>query len=100
MLSRKRAFLVGLFCLAFCTLPVAQRVLTRDPATLDHKSKYLKAHLGTGELYLHSDWGVDDAQKVVSGAGDHLDANRLEMEHDNLSLATDHVAPFETNVMS
>ena len=100
MLSRKRAFLVGLFCLAFCTLPVAQRVLTRDPATLDHKSKYLKAHLGTGELYLLSDWSVDDAQKIVSGTGDRLDANRQVIEHGKLSLAIDSVALFETNVIS
>ena len=94
-------FVTAILCLlAFCTLPVGVRTLSSSAGALDHKSKYLKAHLRNGEVYLLSDWTTDSADKVLSGTGDHFNANRELIKQGNLSIPIDSVALFETNVIS
>lgn len=84
-----------------CTVPIVQRKLEPVSAaeTLSHQSPFLKAHLKNGELYVLSDWTVDESRHVVTGRGDRLDIHRRSVEKgESLSVPLSDVVLFETNV--
>ncbi|MCP4703713.1 MAG: hypothetical protein GY865_03810 [candidate division Zixibacteria bacterium] len=64
------------------------------------QSKYLKAHMYNGQVYILSDWIVDSANRIVFGSGELLDINRYVISEGQVSISLDSVAIFETNVNS
>lgn len=95
-----RLVVAAVLVLSSCTIPVRQRAFTPAPDALNRSAHYLKAHLRNGDLYLLSDWTIDEAEKNVNGTGDHYDAYRRVVGHGAVTLPIDSVALFETNVIS
>jgi len=84
-----------------CTVPIVQRKLepVSGAVALSRQSPFLKAHLRNGELYVLSEWNVDETRHVVTGRGDRLDINRRSVEKgESLSVPLSEVVLFETNV--
>jgi len=67
--------------------------------TLDRRSAYLKVHMKDGQLYVLSDWHVDDAARQVSGEGEHFDVARETRGSGLFTIALNEVALLETNVV-
>jgi hypothetical protein len=68
-------------------------------STLDHRSPYLKVHLKDGQLYVLSEWRVDEAIRQVSGNGERFNLARETMESGSFTVSLDEVALLETNVV-
>ena len=86
---------------AGCSVRVQDRVITRpeEAATLDGKSRFLKAHMLDGQVIVLADWQVNEADRIVVGTGTRYDANREAVQAGSeISIALDSVALFETNV--
>jgi hypothetical protein len=77
-----------------------ERKLVRpeDVASLDTNSRYLKAHMHDGHVYLLSEWNVNEAKRTVAGTGDLFDRKRALVETGTFELSIAEVALFETNV--
>lgn len=69
-------------------------------ATVDRKSPFLKAHMLDGSVYILAGWTIDTGARTVSGRGERLDVNRVNVGGGALTLALDSVALFETNVVA
>ena len=65
---------------------------------LDKRSRYLKAHMRDGGVYVLSQWAVDEAARTVSGEGKRYDAQRRAVAAGRQFFPLDEVALFETNV--
>ncbi|HUF67162.1 MAG TPA: hypothetical protein VMM79_00825 [Longimicrobiales bacterium] len=74
-------------------------VMPADIATLDGGSRFLKAHMASGNVYVLADWRVDDATSTIVGTGTVHDANRMVVDSGSFHLATDSIVLFETNVV-
>ena len=70
-----------------------------DVQTLDRRSAYLKVHAKDGQLYILSDWRVDEAARQISGRGERLNVARETLETGPLTVSLDDVALIETNVV-
>lgn len=83
-----------------CSVRTQQRLLTSPggAATLDHNSKFLKAHLLDGQVVILRDWQVPAESRVVTGTGVRYDVNRLPVDSGTIQVSLDSVALFETNV--
>ena len=68
-----------------------------NAATLDGRSKYLKAHARNGNTYILHDWDYDEASHEIRGTGDLVDPNRKILQSGEFEFAADSVALFETN---
>ena len=95
--------LAGVFVLAVVSTACSQRVerglTTPDrAASLSKRSTYLKVHMRNGDLYVLSDWQVDEARRVVVGVGEHFDSRRALLGVTTHEVSIDGVALFETNV--
>jgi hypothetical protein len=84
---------------AACSQRVERTLTTPDrAASLDEESFYLKAHMHTGDLYVLSDWKIDEARRLVIGVGEHYDSGRALLAVTTHEIPIDRVALFETNV--
>lgn len=70
----------------------------QSTSSLDHSSKFLKAHMQDGELYVLQDWSVDGIHGVVRGTGAHYDVRRDLLGRGAFAVPISKVALFETNV--
>jgi hypothetical protein len=70
---------------------------TGKAVVLDQQAPFLKCHTPAGDVYVLTQWQVDEAQRRVSGTGLHYDAMRRRKGHGTFSLSLDEVALFETN---
>ena len=68
-----------------------------EVSKLDRKSRYLKAHMRNGELYVLDAWRVDEGARLVLGTGTRYDQNRDPIGHGPHSVPIGEVALFETN---
>ncbi len=82
-----------------CESYVLKRRLVHSPpvAFTGKRPTFLKAHLRNGEVYVFSEWRVDETRGIVWGIGDRFDANRVKLSSGQLSVELDSVAIFETN---
>ncbi|UCH11004.1 MAG: hypothetical protein JSU61_03695 [Fidelibacterota bacterium] len=64
------------------------------PAARD--SKYLKAHMRDGQVYIFSRWAVSE-NGLVEGSGRQLNLERAEVHRGELSVPIDSVVIFESN---
>lgn len=75
-----RAILVAALCLllADCQAPEINRELAavENAKNINLKHQYLKVHLLDGKLYVLHQWKVDDPNRMITGYGNLLDANR------------------------
>lgn len=102
-MSFRPSALAGVLVLAALAASCAQRVertvTTPDLAgSLDQRSFYLKVHMRDGDLYVLSDWKVDEGRRMVLGAGEHFDSQRTLLSATTHEIPIDGVALFETNV--
>jgi hypothetical protein len=67
--------------------------------TVDRRSAYLKVHAKDGQLYVLSEWRVDEAAREISGRGERLSLARETLESGPLTVSLDDVALVETNVI-
>jgi hypothetical protein len=70
-----------------------------EVATVDRRSPYLKVHARDGELYVLSEWQIDEAGRQISGRGERLNLARETVANGPLLVALDDVALIETNVV-
>ncbi len=87
-----------------CALHVQQKALHEPAAwnlrgSLDGQSPWLKAHLPNGDLYLLSNWQVDEAGDMITGEGTRLNARREVIDSGAFSVPLDSIAIFESNVV-
>lgn len=68
-----------------------------DPAKIDHQSRFLKAYLGDGSLYVLNNWSIDS--EFVTGVGSLYDQNRVATETGNLKVPRAQVVLFESNTL-
>ncbi len=47
-----------------------------EVSTVDRRSPYLKVHAKDGELYVLSEWRIDEAGRQISGRGERLNLAR------------------------
>lgn len=66
--------------------------ITPSPA-----SRYLKAHLRDGHVWVLDTWQVDPLTRGVTGSGDLYDVNRSRVSSGAVRLPADSVAVYETN---
>jgi hypothetical protein len=98
--ARTTRTLVVLLCGVLASPGCVQK-LTReitppeDVAELDVKSSFLKAHMADGQVYVLSDWRVED--DTVRGTGDLRDMHRRVVATEEFAFPVDSVALFETN---
>src|SRR5262245_7931007 len=85
--------------LACATTPQVVRELVppEQAPTLDKRSRYLKAHLRDGRVYVLDAWKVDEAAGTVTGTGELLGVDRVALERGEFTLRSADVAIFETN---
>src|SRR5262245_16560641 len=85
--------------LACATSPqiVRELVPPEQVPTLDKRSRYLKAHLRDGRVYVLEAWKVDEASGTVTGTGELLGIDRAALEQGEFTLRSADVAIFETN---
>lgn len=95
--------LTATLCLftAACTAKRMTRTLTSpmEMQTLDRRSAYLKVHARDGEVYVLSDWRVDEAAREISGRGQRMNVARDTVEEGLFTVPIDAVALVETNVL-
>ena len=84
-----------------CTAGRLQRSLKppEQAKTVDQRSPYLKVHMKDGELYVLSNWRIDESARQVVGEGERLGLERKTLERDTFTIPLDAVALFETNVV-
>lgn len=70
---------------------------TGQAVVLDQQAPFLKCHTPSGDVYVLTQWKVDEAARRVSGTGLHYDARRARQGEGTFSLSLDEVALFETN---
>ncbi len=63
------------------------------------RPEYLKAHMRDGDLFVLTDWDVDDSERRIAGAGTRYDPNREVIASGTLGLSIDSVALFESNAV-
>lgn len=102
-MALRAILLAGVFVLVVvstaCSRRVERSLTTPDrAASLDQESFYLKVHMRNGDLYVLSDWQVDEARRVVVGVGEHFDSHRALQSATTHEVRVDDVALFETNV--
>lgn len=68
--------------------------------SLDSSSPFLKAHMHDGKVYILSSWKVDSENRMVTGQGELLNANRETLETGELTIPIGSVAIFETNTQN
>jgi hypothetical protein len=95
--------LVGVLVLAVVSAACSQRIqrtlTTPDrAASLNEESFYLKVHMRNGDVYVLSDWKVDEARRMVLGVGEHYDSRRALLAVTTHEVPLADVALFETNV--
>ena len=83
-----------------CSLKVQRKTLhqTSDLESLqglDGNSPWLKAHLPNGDLYLLSNWQVDESRRVITGEGSWMDARRDVIDTGPFVVQLDSVAIFD-----
>ena len=85
--------------LACATAPqiVRELVPPAQAPSLDKRSRYLKAHLRDGRVYVLDAWRVDEASGTVTGTGELLGVDRAALERGEFTLRAADVAIFETN---
>jgi hypothetical protein len=93
--------LVGALLAGGCATTRLKRTLTSvaDVQTLDRRSAYLKVHARDGQLYILSDWRVDEGARQISGRGERLNLARETLETGTFTVSLDEVALIETNVL-
>ena len=93
--------IVGGLLAAGCAATRLKRSLhsVAEVQTLDRRSPYLKVHAKDGQLYVLSEWRVDEAARLISGRGERLSLARETLEAGALSVSLDDVAIVETNVV-
>jgi hypothetical protein len=71
-------FLLIISTFQFCTSQKVSRELIQveNAKQINPKSKYLKVHMNSGELYVLSSWEIFEARKIIEGTGTYLDVNR------------------------
>lgn len=91
--------LLLLLLAAACGVRTLTRQLTlpADLRALDTTSPYLKAHMQDGRVYVLSPWQLDAGGKTVSGSGQLLSVNRVDIGSGEWTIPLDSVAVFETN---
>lgn len=99
-ISRRLVLTLTVFALvAGCGRQVTRSLVPPEALdTLDDESPFLKAHLANGNVYVLSNWRVDSSSTAISGSGELLDVNRVEIASGDFSLPADSVVLFETNV--
>lgn len=99
--ARLAVFLLLTLSAAGCAR-VQHRALVRPAyaATLEPESRFLKAHMRDGRLYVLHEWSVEPGGAGIQGTGDLLDANRRLLETRTFRLAADSIALLETNVVT
>jgi len=64
---------------------------------IDTAAPFLKCHTKTGEVYVLSDWKIQEEQKLISGQGSFYDVNRNLVKQDTFTIFLDSLALLETN---
>lgn len=84
---------------ACATMPQIVRDLVppEQAPSLDKRSRYLKAHLHDGRVFVLDAWKVDEASGTVTGTGELLGVDRAAQEQGEFTLRSADVAIFETN---
>lgn len=84
-----------------CAKSRLERSLTppEQAKTVDQRSPFLKVHMKDGELYLLTNWRIDEPTRRVFGEGERLGLDRKTIERDTFAISIDDVALFETNVI-
>lgn len=90
------ASIVGLTLVLSCVHRL-ERAVTADLTTVDHKARYLKAHMRNGDLYVLSEWHADEPRHRVTGRGEQLGADRAVIRSGTHDIAMADVALYETN---
>jgi hypothetical protein len=67
------------------------------PGEASEDLPYLKLHTKNGELYVLSDWKIDDKEKKVTGTGTQMDLNRDTLSSGELNIPIEHIVLAETN---
>jgi hypothetical protein len=68
-------------------------------STVDRRSPFLKVHAKDGELYVLSEWHIDEGGRQISGRGERLNPAREILANGPLIVSLDDVALIETNVV-
>jgi hypothetical protein len=99
MVIRIRYLAVFLPLLASCstTLYSAKFRQPQHHAQLDRKDPFLKVHTTEGEVFVLSDWEIDEKEKRVEGAGIHYDVNRKVTARGLQKVPLAQVVMLETN---
>ena len=64
---------------------------------IDTAAPFLKCHTKTGEVYVLSDWKIQEEQKLISGQGSFYDVNRNLVKQDTFTIFLDSLVLLETN---
>jgi hypothetical protein len=102
-MALRASLLTGVFLLAVVSAACSrrvERVLTTPDraASLNEESFYLKVHMRNGDVYVLSDWQVDEGRRLVLGVGEHFDSHRALQSATTHEIPVADVALFETNV--
>lgn len=104
--ARRKGVLLGVLAVLFATSLVGcsqtktldrSTVPPREAERLDEDAPYLKAHMDNGDVYVLSDWSVQQGEHVVQGHGRHLSPHREVLDTGAMRVPIDRVALFETN---
>jgi hypothetical protein len=75
---------------------------TDEISALNPDSRYIKAHMLDGTVFILNNWHLDNRKDVLSGTGRHLDINRREIKYSGPDplwhhVNIDQIALVETN---
>jgi len=93
-------FLALLAALNFACIQRLERKVTPRLATVDHKLPYLKVHMKNGDLFVLSEWQVNEPRGELHGKGDHQGTDRVTLRSGEQSITLADVALYETNEIS
>lgn len=74
-----------------------KRQLSKNAPT-NSKSPFLKAHMPNGDVYIFSQWEINEANHSVSGSGVKQNPNRETIDSGRVDLPIQSVSLFETNI--
>lgn len=64
---------------------------------IDTAAPFLKCHTKSGEVYVLSDWKIQEEQKLITGQGSFYDVNRNLVKQDTFTISLDSLVLIETN---
>ena len=90
--------IVALLLVSGCRTTLYQASFHRPGSKqLDATAPFLKAHTVEGEVYVLTDWRVNDAQQLVTGTGLRYDRARQIIDRGQLRVHVQRIVLLETN---